>query len=72
MMVTLLQDFPVVLPPNFLTLPSNKGLQHPLYLEMKVLAIHLLGRPSDTHNFHQKLVKLSWNRSDHEQGPNMS
>ena len=31
MMVPLLQDFPVVLPPNVLTLPSDKGLQHPLY-----------------------------------------
>ena len=41
MMVPLLQDFPVVLPPNVLTLPSNKGLQHPLYPKIKLLAVHL-------------------------------
>ena len=72
MMVPLLQDFPVVLPPNVLTLPSNKGLQHPLYSKMKLLAVHLSGRPSDTQNFHQKLLKLSWNRGDNQQGRDMS
>ena len=72
MMVPLLQDFPVVLPPNVLTLPSNIGLQHPLYPKMKLLAVHLSGRPSDTQNFHQKLLKLSWNHGDHQQGKDMS
>ena len=72
MMVTLLQDFPVVLPPNILTLPSNKGLQHPLYPKMKLLAVHISGRPSDTSNFHQKLLQLSWNRGNHQQRPDMS
>ena len=50
MMVPLLQDFPVVPPPNVLTLPSSKGLQHPLYPKIKLLTGHLLGRPSDTQN----------------------
>ena len=45
MMVPLLQDFSVVLPPNALTLPSNKGLQHSLYPKMKLLAFHILERP---------------------------
>ena len=51
---------------------SNKGLQHPLYPKMKLLAVHLSGRPSVTQNFHQKLLKLSWNRGDHQQGPGVS
>ena len=72
MMVTLLQDFPVVLSPNVLTLPSSEGLQHPLYPKIKLLAVHLSARPSDTQNFHQKLIKLSWNRDDHQQRPDMN
>ena len=72
MMVHLLQDLPAVLTPNDLKLPSNKGLQHPLYPKMKLLAVHLSGRPSDTQNLHQKLLKLSWNRSNHQQRPDMS
>ena len=67
-----IQDFPVVLPPNVLTLPCNKGLKYPLYPKMKLLAIHLSGRPSDTQNFHQKLLKLSWNRGDHQKRPDLS
>ena len=31
MMVSLLQDFPVILPPNILALPFNQDQQHPLY-----------------------------------------
>ena len=69
MMVPLFQDFAAVLPPNVLTLPSNKGLQHSLYLKMKLLAVHLLRRPSDTQNFHQKLLKLSWNCGENQQRP---
>ena len=60
-----LQDFLVVLCPNVLTLPSNKGLQHSLFPKIKLLAVHLQWRPSDTQNFHQKLLKLSWNLSNH-------
>ena len=72
MMVPLLQDSPVVLPPNVLTLPSNKGLQHPLCPKMKVQAVHLSWRSSGTQDFHQKLLKLSWNRGDHQQRPDMN
>ena len=64
MMVPLFQDSSVVLPPNVLTLPSNKGLQHPLYPKMKLLAVHLSGRHADTRNFHQKLY--------HQHGIDMS
>ena len=42
MMVPLLQDFPVVLSPDVLTLPSNKALQHPLYPKMKLLAVQVV------------------------------
>ena len=42
MMVALLQDFPVVLSPDVLTLPSNKALQHPLYPKMKLLAVQVV------------------------------
>ena len=31
MMVSLLQDFPVIFPPNILALPVNQDQQHPLY-----------------------------------------
>ena len=72
MMVPHLQDFSVVLPPNILTLSFNKGLQHPLHPKMKLQAVQLLGKPSDTHNFHHKLLKVSWNCGEHQQGPDMS
>ena len=71
-MVPLLQDFPALLLPKALTLPSNKELQHPLYPKTKLQAVHLSGKPSDTQNFHQKLLKLSWNHGDHRKGPHMS
>ena len=43
-----------------------------MYPKIKLLTVHLLGKPSDTKNFHQHLLKLSWNRGDHQQGPDMS
>ena len=69
MIVPLLQDFPVALPPNVWTLPSNKGFQHPLYPKINLLAVNLSGGPSDTQSFHQK---LSWNCGNHQQGPDMN
>ena len=62
----------VVLPPKVLTPPPKKGLQHPLHSKMKLLAVHLWRKSSDTQNFHQKIIKLSWNRGDRQQGPDIS
>ena len=59
MMVKLLVNFPpVLLPPNILTLLWNKSMQHPLYPKMKLLAIQLSSRHSETQLFHQKLLIL--------------
>ena len=38
MMVSLLQDFPVILPPNILALPFNQDQQHPLYSKINETA----------------------------------
>ena len=72
LMVPLFQDFSVVRTPEVLILLSNKGLHHPMYPKMKLPTVHLLGKLSDTKNFHQQLLKLLWNRGDHQQGPDMS
>ena len=68
LMVPLFLDFPVVRTLKGLILISNKELHHPMYPTMKLLTVHLLGKPSDAKNFHQHLLKLSWNRGDHQQG----
>ena len=36
---------------------------------MKLLAVRLLGRPSDTQNVHQRILNLSSNRGDYQPGP---
>ena len=72
MMVSLLQTFPVILPPNTLALPFNQVQQHPLYPKMKLLAVHLSGNPSDIQTFHQKLQMSSWSRGDQAQGHDIS
>ena len=38
MMVSLLQDFPVIVPPNILALPFNQDQQHPLYSKINETA----------------------------------
>ena len=60
MMVSILQDFPVTLPPNILALPFIQDQQHPLYPKMKLLAVHLSANPSDIQTFHQKLQMLCY------------
>ena len=72
MMVSLLQDFPLILPPNILALPFNQDQQHPLYPKMKLLALHLSANPSDIQTFRQKLQMLSWSCGDQPQGQDMS
>ena len=72
MMVSILQDFSVILPPNILALPFIQDQQHPLYPKMKLLAVHLSANPSDIQRFHQKLQKVSWSRGDQPQGQDMS
>ena len=72
MMVSLLQDFPVTLPPKILELPFNQDQQHPLYPKMKLLAVHLSAHPSDIQTFHQKLQMLSWSSGDQLQGQDIS
>ena len=59
MMIKLLVNFPVLLPPNILTLPWNKSVQHPLDRKMKFLAIELSARHYETQVFLQKLLMLS-------------
>ena len=66
MMVKLLVNFPVLLPPNILTLPWKKSVQHPLYPKMKLLAVQLSGRHSETQVFHQKLLTLSHIRGEQQ------
>ena len=72
MMVSILQDFPVTLPPNILALPFIQDQQHPLYPKMKLLAVHLSANPSDIQTFHQKLQMLSWSCGDQPQRQDMS
>ena len=54
-MVLLLKNFPILLPPNILTLPSKRSAKHPLCLKMKLLAIDLSGKASKTQTFQEKL-----------------
>ena len=72
MMFSLLQDFPVILPPNILALPFNQDQQYPLYPKMKLLAVHFSAHPSGIQTFHQKLQMLSWSRGDQLQDQDMS
>ena len=72
MMVSLLQDFPVILPPNILALPCNQNQQHSFFPKMKLLAVHLSAHPSNIQTFHQKLQMLSWSRGDQRQGQDMT
>ena len=55
MMVSLLKYFPILFSPNLLTLPSKRSAKHPLYLEMKLLAVHLSGKTWKTQTFQWKL-----------------
>ena len=42
--VSLLKYLPILFSPNLLTSPSKRLAKHPLYLEMKLLAVHLSGK----------------------------
>ena len=58
MMVSLLKNFPILLPPNILTLQSKRSAKHPLYPKMKLLAIHLSGKASETQTLQEKFQML--------------
>ena len=58
MMVPLLKNFPILLPPNILTLQSKRSAKHPLYPKMKLLAIHLSGKASETQTLQEKFQML--------------
>ena len=64
MMASLMKNFPILLPPNILTLPSKKTERHPLYPKMKLLAVHLSGKASETQTFREKLRMLSQIRGE--------
>ena len=64
MMVSLLKNFLILLPPNILTLPSKRSAKHPLYLKMKLLVVHLSGKASETKTFQEKLQMLSQIRGE--------
>ena len=66
MMAKLLVNFPVLLPPNILTLSWNKSMQHPFYPKMKLLTIQLSGKHSETQVFHHKLLTLSQIRGERQ------
>ena len=57
-MVSLLKNFLILLPPNILILPSRRSAKHPLYSKMKLLAVHLLRKASETQTFQEKLQML--------------
>ena len=64
MMVSLLKNFPILLPPNMLILPSKRSAKRPLYPKMKLLAVHLSGKASETQSFQEKLQMLSQIREE--------
>ena len=59
MMVSLLKNFPILLSPKILTLVSKRSAKHPLYPKMRLLAVHLSGKASETQTFQEKLQILS-------------
>ena len=63
-MVSLLKNFPILLPPNMLILPSKRSAKRPLHPKMKLLAVHLLGKASETQSFQEKLQMLSQIREE--------
>ena len=58
------EKFPDTFPPNILTLPSKRSAKHPLYSKMKLLAVHLSGKASETQTFQEKLRMLSQIRGE--------
>ena len=54
MMGSLPKNFSIFLPPNILILPSKRSAKHPLYRKMKLLAVHLSGKASETQTFQEK------------------
>ena len=64
MMVSLLKNFLILLPPNILTLPSKRSTKHPFYPKMKLLAVHLSGKAPETQIFQEKLQMLSQIRGE--------
>ena len=63
MMVPLLQDFPVVLPPNVLTLPSNKGITTSLIFENETAGSSFIGeafRYTELPSEVTKVILESW------------
>ena len=66
LMLKMLQDFPLQLSSNIklLILPSNKQAIHPLLPQMKLLAVPLSGKQSETEKFQKRLQKLSQSCGD--------
>ena len=73
LMLKMLQDFPLQLSSNIklLILPSNKQAIHPLLPQMKLLAVPLSGKQSETEKFQRRLQKLSQSCGDIPQSWNM-
>ena len=73
LMLKMLQDFPLQLPSNIklLILPLNKQATHPILPKMRLLAVRLSGKQSETGKFHNILQKLSWSSGDIPQSRNM-
>ena len=61
LMLKVVQDFPLQLPSNIklLILPSNKQATHPLLPKLRLLAVQLSEKQSDTEKFQKRLQKLS-------------
>ena len=59
MMVSLLKNFLILLPPNILTLQFKRSGKHPFYPKMKLLVVYLSGKASETQIFQEKLQMLS-------------
>ena len=54
-MVSLLKNFVILLPPNILTLPSKISAKHPLYLKTKLFVVYLSRKALETQTFQEKL-----------------
>ena len=69
----MLQDFPLQLPSNMklLILPSSKQETQSLLPKMRLLAVRLSGKQSETVKFQKRLQKLSLSRGDIPQSLNM-
>ena len=72
-MVKILQESPLQLPSNMklLILPSSKQATQSLLPKMRLLAVPLSGKQSETVKLQKRFQKLSLNRGDIPQSLNM-